>query len=511
MAVKAPSRHKPEAVIRERARIIGDSGKVYMELAENEPEIVQLIPAKGKYAPKREKGAQKAATGAELYAMGMDPNDPEVQRRIASGQVNYGTPASTITPPATRPQVASSVGVNQPATMTSSNYGAAGTAQYQAAQRVQQAQQADIDASRGINTAAQSQLAASRGVIAASTSSTEAARRALGSQQQYLDTQERLTGEARVAEQGIQSAAANTEDKVAVARAQQERDDTDYAYDVAGVSRPKEVVVASGTNLPTGVRAAFETQEDLRKRNESNAAAMRAFEIEGGRIATARTSAEAQAADIEAENARRVAEAAGLDVDAARLQADVAGLGVRQSQLDMARTTTPPAPGQVYDPDSGTFTTQGDLDMRNAGRSIVEDPLTGQLTTRSDLLSRTDAMGNVRRADGVWVDPRTKNEYVNGVWTSPEGNVRQPDPQTGVETWISPQGLVLRNGKWWNLELGAYLQSDGSFYQPITGQTFYNGEGFLSSGGYANESIRAIDARNNASGAGSYDLSGLFN
>lgn len=110
--------------------------------------------------------------------------------------------------------------------------------------------------------------------------------------------------------------------------------------------------------------------------------------------------------------------------------------------------------------------------------------------------------GNVRRvSDGVLVSPDGRNEFIEGVWTDKEtGNVRVPDPQTGVLMWISSQGLVLRNGEWWSLQLGAYMQSDGSFFQPLTGQTFYNGEGFLSSGGYANETIRELDKRNGAAG-----------
>ena len=95
-----PAMGNGSQVLQEPAFIVGQSGQVYGTLGENapaEPEMLSVLPLARPYNPQQEQGTQQYLTGGELFALGYDPNDPNIQNAIRTGQIKGNTTAGQVT------------------------------------------------------------------------------------------------------------------------------------------------------------------------------------------------------------------------------------------------------------------------------------------------------------------------------------------------------------------------------------------------------------------------------
>lgn len=334
-----------------------------------------------------------ALTGAQHFIMGDNPAGPEQvaiqppagspqRAQIAGGLVSYaeGGVISVGTDPlqaqleAARKTLAAQQGVidvTGQATAANANV-------INARASTLPQQQAVINASGAVNTAQGQYLNQSRGFI--------------GTQQQQ--------NQARAAEiAGIQNASRNVADLSAVAQAQTARNDQDYKYALAGISKPVEIDVPNGAdvaNLPPSVRARLQTQEQLLTRDAQAAEARRGITLEGARLALALTATNVDAAQLAAAKVGLSLDQAQLVVQQAEIDAARAGLTIDQYQnqlaqarLNEAAVGLPPAAGLVLytDPVTGVseYVTQAVADTRTQvyntqrqGGQMIVDPATGQ-------------------------------------------------------------------------------------------------------------------------------------
>ena len=493
-----------DQVLREPARIVGRSGRVYGMLGANgKAEILTIRPADAAAKPKREKGVQVYDTGGEVKAATYDEwgrplYDPNTDTNYGYSGPPLGAPAATApTAPTAQPAntTPTAVAGATPNPSSGAPYGAAGVTQFQNQQNVNAAREASIDASRNVQPAAAAQIDASRASIAAAARAQEATKTALGSSAAYTTAQEKANAEALAAEKGIQAASLNFADKAAVAHVAAARQNEDTLYRVAGYQPPVEVETPSGAGgfvqLPGGgvARATAKTQEQMLTEGEKRAGALRILELTKQKLAAERAGDVAAAARIDASLEALKAQAAGLNVDAAQLGVSAANLGVSQANLNLNKSQQPPAPGQVFNDYTQTWMTRSERDIDYARRDLVKDPTDptgGTFVTKADLAARTDSAGNIMRADGVLISPE-RNELRDGVWIDPKtGNRYLTDPMTGAPAWVSPDGLVFRDNLWWDTGFGGYQRNDGSFYNPLTGQVKFAGQIFSTDAGYAN-------------------------
>lgn len=522
MAVRLPAVARPLAarkghvaprgvsqVVPEEAMIVGKrSGTIYADLSEGgQDELINIQPIEKPRVngPKKRPGY---ATGGNVL---IDPkfltdyaNTPEGQRELAamaqqaqanpSQQYQWGASA----PAVSGPSRASSVSPSSPTPTVTGGYGPAGTSISNATRSVQQAQQGEINAARSVLGPAQALQTATRQTTAASRAAVQAQDRALSASNAYLSEQERANRAAEAEERGIQTAAGNVSDLAAVARAQNIRNSDDPYYAMMGRAAPEEIIAPTDAVLPPGVRPKLETQEEILQREADNAGAMREFGLKTSSIASQRAGNAAQAAGNKAQMAALGQAAAQGDVNAARLLLEAAQLNTSQARLDLDISQTPPA-GMVFDEFSGNFTTRTEAAISQAMNDVVKDPVNNQWVTRADLEARTNEFGHIKRAsDGVNVDPKTGNEWRQAPdgewrWHAPDGNILYGD------VWVAPNGNQYRNGLWWDPQ-GFYMRTDGSWYNPLSGQVKYGGVIYNVNRGY-------MDERN---AGGSLDLSGLF-
>ena len=399
--------------IPEKAYVIGKSGKVYTTISEKAPEILKVVPTVGPFAPMREAGMQQAATGQILSTGGLDPNDPAIQARIASGDVSFDPATGAITsksgyvsPVATTP-VSTAAPMAQPAVSTDPLE----------AQR--QAQQAAINARGGVATATQGQLQANADVVASQSNQVNAnqgvvnatqgtfAPRAnqITAQGQVIGAQEAQTAVQRAqiqqvqqadaarlaAEQGIQAAASNVGDQAAVAAAQNARANEAYKYQIAGQAVPQEIQVNPGQTVPNlpGVQGKLETKADYLTRTAAASERLRSIQLDQAQqivnLAGTDTAAAQQAAarvgltldqaQLLVAQAQNAASQAGVDVQGAQNKSAAAGINVDQANLAVYNAAT--ALEQAKIPPAGV----------PAGYQVVTNPFTGQ----SSYMSAADA------------------------------------------------------------------------------------------------------------------------
>jgi hypothetical protein len=451
-----PPATRPDQVVGEEILGVGArSGRIHFIAGERGPENIVIGDGRGGSPVRGAPGVRAYATGgtirADVEAALGHPLTPEqeaiFQANIGNVQMPTGTPQ--VRPPA----FAGSGGI------------APGAAAPAASVPPTQTQRQQYQAAQGVLNATQAQIAAQQAALAASAGTSAAT----GS---YLTAQEQAAQQQLRDQQAIINARNNVTDQVNVARARNDQAALEYKYALAGLPVPQDVTLPEGYRgpLPPGVRPALLTQEQRLTQEAQDRAALASGQVEQARIAAAR---------------------AGLSEDAASRAVTAAGIGVAQARLDQARAETPPAPGLVYDEFGGNWVTPQQLQTLNAQRGLVQDPSdpTGATwVTRLDLASRTDLQGNVRNATtGILTDPQTGNQFIDGAWT---------DPRTGNRFvgghWVSPEGNVFIDGYWWTPDLKFRLQG-GLWVNPVTGDRIINGE-FVPGGG----------------AGGSLDLSSLF-
>ncbi len=184
----------------------------------------------------------------------------------------------------------------------------------------------------------------------------DARQKALGAQSLYLSEQGRNNATRLSEEQAIQTARNNPTDVLAVARAQRERDNTDYRYRLAGLSTPIEITRPDGFQgpLPPGIRDRLESIADKLTRQSTDKEKVRKYNEEAARIASASAGQEVTAADIAQ---GRIA----LTLEQAERAVKYAGYDVDQAQLAEAATKMPPAPGLSWDAEGGQWVNTGEL------------------------------------------------------------------------------------------------------------------------------------------------------
>lgn len=455
-------------------------------------------------------GVKANLTGAQLataQANGWDPNDPQTiatfqylgsqagaQTATALAPVtaaNTATRAATNTVAAPAiPQIASSMPAGGKPTTTvaaaTPTFGAAGTAQFAANQKVQTAEQAALDANKALAVPAAAVTEANRQATQAAIDATKQSQGANQAEQSYLNLQRTQNQAAAADEAKVQAGANNTPDLIATAQAQRLQDKINNYANTHVLAAPTLVNVAPGQEgqvTQPGLTAPIRSAEDVAKINQTNNTATRGFATEDARISAASAASTANASMDAAKLAGLQAQLKSSDLDVARAAATEAGYNVDQARLDLEMTKSPPAAGQVYNSATGTWMSQQDADLYARQNNLVVDPTSNTFTTAQDLLSRTDTFGNIKRADGVVVDPQNKNEYRQQpdgtfAWTDPKtGNIQLPNgnwfdpqhgntftvtnPQTGAGFWTDSQGFVEGAGGVWT--------------NPATGQRKVNG------------------------------------
>ena len=480
-AAARPSTVDPQGdqVLREPARIVGRSGRVYGMLGKDgKPEILSIRPANAAAKPKREAGVQVYDTGGEVRSATFDEWGRPLYDPVTD--TNYGYSGPPLGAPAATGPVAAPATTSAPAPAPTGTYGAAGTQQYQAQQQVFSSTQTAIDAQKSAAVVQQEQLAASRSSVAAAAAAQEASKTALGASSTYTTAQEKANAEALAAEKAIQAASLNFADKNAVAAVAAARQNEDTLYRVAGYEPPVEVETPTGAGgfvaLPGGgvARAQAKTQETMLTEAEKRAGALRILELTKQKLAAERAGDVAAAARIDAQLEGLKADAAGLNVQAAKLGVDAANLGVRQDELNLSISKQPPFAGAVMDQYSGEWITRAELDKREAARSVTQetyDAVNKEYVTAQQLRDRTDAAGNiVRLSDGVLVDSKNlNNEFRDGVWT----DVKTGNRLIG-DIWTAPDGNMLIGDLWH--PGGNYRKVGDVFYDDSNGY-FYRGNG----------------------------------
>ena len=480
-------------VIPEQASIVGDkTGKVYATLAEGgHDERVIIKPIGRKYAPKTEKGAvQRYETGGEVRTATFDEWGRPLYDPVTDTNYGYSGPPIGSQQPANQSPVINTQGsatVNAPVPTNQSNpnYGAQGNAIYAAENEVFGARKAQIDLGRDLIPIQASVNAASRGAVAASTKAIEEQGRALGASSAYLDEQARASAASEAETRAIDAAAGNVADKAAVARALKIRSVNDEINIQSGVGADVEVDVPNGADngfvLPPGTRAKLQTQEELKTAAAKDAAELRAFGIERARVASARAGNTAAAASNVANLEQNKVSAAQVEVEAARLGLTLAGLTLEEKRLAVDQAKQPPMAGLVYNAATGTFVTPEQDAVITAQQTVNQgtyDPVNKEYVTAQQLRDRTDADGNIRRNDGVLVDPKTMNELgADGVWTDPatgnrfvDGIWRAPNGDMFIrDIWQPPHYKYINQGGVWWTDDGFVLQDSGVWYNPKTG------------------------------------------
>lgn len=437
----------PRLDIPEKAYIVGaETGKIHAQLGDNPngPETVTITPPGG--SPTRAsigvpagtpRGAQSFATGGSLtVGGGLDPNDPNIQAQIASGDVyfdpssnsiqshsGYSSPvaAAPVTaapaPTATTDPLEAQRQAQATAIAARGGVAAATGAVNTAKAAVVPLTQAQITANAGVVGAQGNQANANQGVVNA-TGGTFAPRAAqIGANGQVIDAQASQTAAQRAAiqqnqtadaqrlaaEQGVQAAAANTADLTATAQAQNAQNNEAYKYQLAGLSQPVAVNTPNGAsaNLPSGTTANLQSQAQLLTTQQSQAEKLRAIKLDqaqqivalagtdvaGAQQAAARVGLTVAQAQLLVDQAQNNAAQAGVNVQQAQNKAAQAGVAVDQGNLGVTQANLGLDAANLAVYNAATQVSQSQLPPAGmAGYVTYTNPFTGasQYMTSAD-------------------------------------------------------------------------------------------------------------------------------
>lgn len=399
--------------IPEPASVVGDlTGKVYDNIGDNPqgPETLQVTPPGGQQqnVPVGPPGGQgegfwdmvsrlhagaggraspmvsppTATPGAQSFANGTDEPQQVGQitppRFAGEGGLLPGASSTQITPPPFAGE-----GGLQP----NAGGGPSGpsTAIYNQQDSVYNQQQRANQAGQDANQVAQGALVGRAGVIAATadsfgassayTAAQRSANDAAGRQNQqnraYITQQGADVAARTDEEQKLQASAANVSDLAAVAQAQGYRTDKeaeDQRFD--GVSAPQQIVVPPGYTgqLPAGVEAKYQTQNEQQQTQFSNADKLRSLSLDAAKNIVDLAGTDAAAASIAAKAAgftvdeakQKIAEASNLssamqlNVDQANLKTNAESLKATGAQISLSQLKNlPPGTAVWEDPNTG--------------------------------------------------------------------------------------------------------------------------------------------------------------
>ena len=451
-----------DQIIREKVEIVGtESGTVYSTASEGgRDELISIRPIGAPLDKQREPGMQEALTGQDLLAQGLDPNDPATQAQIQSGQLNYGnasqvvaanqpqggTPAGTIAPQPVNDPVAAQHAAAQTTINAQMAANTAQTTALGADRGVINAQAATIgpqnrqlDASGNVLNARAGTIAPQRDVIAAQGNVVNAQTAQTQGQRGFIGQQQGANTARTTEEQGVQAAARNTADQAAIAQAQNSRDNEDYKYALAGLSRPREIQTAEGDDvqgLPPGVRGKLETQEQILTRVAGANERLRALALEGAQLAVQLLGTDVAAAQQAAARAGLTLDEAQLLVQQAQITEGQAGLDVDRSQIGVQEARNTAGLADIDARGAGLEAGRAGLLEKQAGQTskpgmtVYQNPFDGsskEVTPAEK--ARLDALDDQQieaQNPGLkaWTDPQTGNRELV---TPDEYNRRQAD------------------------------------------------------------------------------------
>lgn len=232
--------------------------------------------------------------------------------------------------------------------------------QYGAQQGLINASRDRLGAENAVLNATPEYIASQRNVQSAKYADAQANR-------EYIAEQIRAN-EARLAEEaGIQAAKGNVQDITNVNRAQRERDNYAYRFELAGLKTPIEVKLPPGYKgkLPPGMVAKLESLADIMTEKAGDAEAMRRLTLEAARIKTATTGIAVTEAQLRSGDV-------ALDIDELELAVKRAGLNQDAARLANDIAKMPPAPGMVFDEEANEWVQPGELASRQERRKIEE-------------------------------------------------------------------------------------------------------------------------------------------
>lgn len=304
-------------------------------------------------------------------------------------------------------------------------------------------------------------------------------------------------------EQKVAAQAKNTADLEGAARAQTTQNTEDQQYAALGVAKPVDVAVAPGgaaVSGAPGARTAIQSQEQVAS---DQAARDRATSYAQSRVNTTElglAGVGTSRADLALAQSKYAASLQpptqtptsgttnGTVTGSSGVAAASTGPQVAQPNEIIPNGVTKTMPlGYARNPDTGRVEPVAQVRQEAAAAGAVYDPANRSYTTEGDLKSRTDAFGNVSRADGTlvspqgnelrtnpdtgqkqWTDPLTGNVLVDPkTWQDPKGNMFHiTNDKTGTGYWESPGGFVLgADGIWENKATGEQI-IDGVRYSP---------------------------------------------
>ena len=249
--------------------------------------------------------------------------------------------------------------------------GSPSVANWEAQQNLLQARQQLIGTQQANAALQPSAAAAQSNVLSAQNKQVDA-------QRAYLAEQQRFNEQKRADELAVQAAAQNPTDILTVARAQYERNQYGYRYNIAGLPAPIEVKLPPGYTgpIPVGVMQRLQTMAEVMADKFKDRETLDAFNIEAARIKSANTGLEVSAAQIASGKVQ-------LSLDEAEAAMQRAQMLVSQSELAVQASTQPPAPGLVWDDIAQEWVNPAVLDQRKAQYSQAQENLGGQYASFS--------------------------------------------------------------------------------------------------------------------------------
>ena len=393
-------------------RVIGvgaDTGQPYFQIGDNPngPEVVEVTPP-GQPGPSPVDNYPKAAmasvggslvptyqTGGTLVVGPAPPFSTNLSYNPVTGGYDQINPAASPAPVQAAPTAT----------------GPAAT-QLAATTNVLNQQQAVIPYSAAANTAQAGVYTARNATIAPQANYIMAQGNVIGTQQTQLAGSKGLIQQGIASnamqlteEQNLQSAARNVADKTAIAQAQKVTNDELYKYDLAGETRPIEVVddANAGKMLAPGVRARLRTQEEIVGQSNEEAQRIRAIQLNGAKLAV---------------------DLLGTDVDAAKLEAAKVGLSVDQAKLLVQQAENTAGLANVAEQNARLNVTQAEVD---ASRT--------KLPPQAGMVMYT----NPQTLESSWVTPFDKATYdardTRDFTVTQPGKVLYRDPFTGIQTY----------------------------------------------------------------------------
>ena len=247
-------------------------------------------------------------------------------------------------------------------------------AQWSAQQQYLQAQQGYLNAKAGTLPAQQQYLQARSGVYDAQTVTLGKKAAQVEASSAYLAEQTRANDAARAEQQGIQAAKQNVGDIIGVTRAQRDRDNQAYRYQLAGINTPIEIDLPEGYTgpVPAGMVGRLQTLAEKLTGIAADNEKMRKFSLEAARIKYAEMGIEVDKAQLAEDAAGIQAGRAALTLDQAELAVTRAGLDVDQAGLRKSLAQMPPAPGYEYDDVTQQWMPKADLQQLQDYRKTVE-------------------------------------------------------------------------------------------------------------------------------------------